>query len=121
MPAARSSTARSTNGRARFADNERYFVYRFEIGGRRHGRDAAAWTSQGEFLVQVSTTARAGTTVLEETRQDHRRLEPTAGASSTSRSSRILAGTLYMRIADSFPEDGWGGWLARLRLELQTE
>jgi hypothetical protein len=28
--------------------------------------------------------------------------------------------TLYVRIADSFPEDGWGGWLARLRLELQT-
>jgi hypothetical protein len=28
--------------------------------------------------------------------------------------------TLYLRIADSFPADGWGGWLARLRLELQT-
>jgi hypothetical protein len=28
--------------------------------------------------------------------------------------------TLYVRIADSFPEDGWGGWLARLRLELES-
>ena len=28
--------------------------------------------------------------------------------------------TLYVRIADSFPDDGWGGWLARLRLELTT-
>jgi hypothetical protein len=27
---------------------------------------------------------------------------------------------LYVRIADSFPDDGWGGWLARLRLELTT-
>jgi hypothetical protein len=30
------------------------------------------------------------------------------------------AETLHVRIADSFPGAGWGGWLARLRLERQT-
>jgi hypothetical protein len=33
---------------------------------------------------------------------------------------RLPAKTLYLRIADSFPEDGWGGWLAHLQLELAT-
>jgi hypothetical protein len=28
--------------------------------------------------------------------------------------------SVYLRIADSFRDDGWGGWLARLRLEQQT-
>jgi len=27
--------------------------------------------------------------------------------------------TLYVRISDNYPPDGWGGWLARLRLEMQ--
>jgi hypothetical protein len=27
--------------------------------------------------------------------------------------------TVYLRVADSFPADGWGGWLARTRLVLQ--
>jgi hypothetical protein len=26
--------------------------------------------------------------------------------------------TLYLRIGDSFPQDGWGGWLGHLKLEL---
>jgi hypothetical protein len=27
--------------------------------------------------------------------------------------------TLYVRVSDDYPPDGWGGWLAHLRLELQ--
>jgi hypothetical protein len=27
--------------------------------------------------------------------------------------------TFYLRFEDSFPEDGWGAWLSRLRLDLQ--
>jgi hypothetical protein len=26
--------------------------------------------------------------------------------------------TLYVRVGDSFPQDGWGGWLGHLKLEL---
>jgi hypothetical protein len=29
--------------------------------------------------------------------------------------SRIL----YLRVADSHPPDGWGGWLARVRLQME--
>jgi hypothetical protein len=107
------------DGHARFADNGRYFVYRFPIGA-----DVTDGTLrldlQAEYLVQASTDGTNWDTVLEETRR------------ITDGSNRgwqqidhvtDLAGpgqTLYLRIADSFPEDGWGGWLARLRLELQT-
>ncbi len=105
-------------GRARFADNERYFVYRFPI------RDGVTGGSlrldlQAEFLVQVSTDGQTWRTVLEETRRI------TDGSNRGWRELDVseLADpgeTLYVRIADSFPEDGWGGWLARLRLELQS-
>ena len=27
--------------------------------------------------------------------------------------------TVYVRLGDSQPDDGWGGWLARVELDLQ--
>ena len=33
---------------------------------------------------------------------------------------RGAARTFYLRIADSQPQDGWGAWLARVRLELRS-
>jgi hypothetical protein len=103
------------DGRGRFADNERYFVYRFEIGD-----DVTAGTLslllRAEFLVQVSNDGATWRTVLEETRRI------TDGTNEGTRDLDLMdlvepGETLYLRIADSFPDDGWGGWLARLRLE----
>ena len=106
------------DGRARFADNERYFVYRFPIG-----EDVTGGTLrldlQAEFLVQASTDGETWDTVLEETR----RITDGSNRGWQELDLSELAepgDTLYIRIADSFPEDGWGGWLARLRLEQQT-
>jgi predicted alpha-1,2-mannosidase len=105
------------DGRGRFADNERYFVYRFPIG-----EDVTAGTLslllRAEFLVQVSSDGASWRTVLEETRRI------TDGSNEGTRELDVMdlaapGETLYLRIADSFPEDGWGGWLAHLRLELQ--
>jgi predicted alpha-1,2-mannosidase len=105
------------DGRARFADNGRYFIYRFPIGADVTG-GTLRLDLQAEFLVQVSTDLEHWDPVLEETRRI------TDGSNRGWRELDVsdLAGpgeTLYLRIADSFPDDGWGGWLARLRLELQ--
>jgi predicted alpha-1,2-mannosidase len=106
------------DGHARFADNERYFVYRFPIGADVTG-GTLRLDLQAEFLVQASTDGQTWRTVLEETRRI------TDGSNRGWRELDVLdladpGETLYLRIADSFPDDGWGGWLARLRLELQT-
>jgi hypothetical protein len=106
------------DGRARFADNERYFVYRFPIRPEMTG-GTLRLDLQAEFLVQVSSDGQTWRTVLEETRRI------TDGSNRGWRQLNVndLARpgeTLYLRIADSFPDDGWGGWLARLRLELTT-
>ncbi len=106
-------------GNARFADNERYFVYRFEIGDDVSG-GTLRLLLHGEFLVQVSSDdGQTWETVLEETRRI------TDGSNHGWRELDVATladpgELLYLRIADSFPDDGWGGWLGRLRLELQT-
>jgi NPCBM-associated, NEW3 domain of alpha-galactosidase len=98
------------DGRARFADNERAFVYRFPASGGTLRLDL-----HNQFLVQVSADGQSWRTVLEETRRI---------TDGSNRGWREVGpaelppagGPLYVRIADSFPDDGWGGWLARLRL-----
>jgi hypothetical protein len=109
------------DGRARFADNERYFVYRFPI------REDATGGTLGldignQFLVQVSSDGASWRTVLRET-QEIRDLSNRDEDEWRELDVNDLAEpgeTLYVRIADSFPSDGWGGWLARLKLELTT-
>jgi predicted alpha-1,2-mannosidase len=106
------------DGRARFADNERYFVYRFPLEPNMTG-GTLRLDLQAEFLVQVSSDGRSWRTVLEEKRRI------TDGSNRGWRELDLAqlakpGETLYLRIADSFPDDGWGGWLARLRLEQQT-
>jgi hypothetical protein len=71
-----------------------------------------------QFLVQTSADGQSWETVLEETRQIR------DGSNRGERSVDLaeLLGddhVLYVRLADSQPADGWGGWLARVRLEMQ--
>ena len=71
-----------------------------------------------QFLIQASTDGQTWRTVLEETRNIR---------DGSNRGERSLdlnelrggADVLFIRLADSQPADGWGGWLARLRLEMQ--
>jgi alpha-galactosidase-like protein len=107
------------DGRARFADNERYFVYRFPI---REGatRGTLRLDMQAEFHVQVSSDGTNWRTVL---RQPERvRDGSNRGWRELKLEELIQPGQqlLYVRISDSFTDDGWGGWLARLRLEQAT-
>jgi predicted alpha-1,2-mannosidase len=107
------------DGRARFADNERYFVYRFPI---REGATSGTLRldMQAEFHVEVSSDGTSWRTVL---RQPVRvRDGSNRGWRELKLEDLIVPGQqfLYVRISDAFTDDGWGGWLARLRLEQAT-
>ena len=72
-----------------------------------------------QFLVRASTDNATWTTVLEETRPIRdvalNRAERTLDLNALRGDGR----TLYVRLQDSQPDDGWGAWLARLQLDLQ--
>jgi predicted alpha-1,2-mannosidase len=101
-------------GSNRFADNDHYFVYRFPLPA-----DTASGTVtlsiDNEFLVQASSDGQNWTTVLQETQQIR------DGSNKADRTIDIapFLGTdkvVYIRVADSFPQDGWGGRVSHLNV-----
>ncbi|MFD0473199.1 hypothetical protein ACFQ0B_36780 [Nonomuraea thailandensis] len=101
------------DGRARFTDGDSHAVYRFELPA---GASAGSLTLDigNQFLVQVSPDNQSWRTVLREdanvrdlSNRQQRTVEVGGGR------------TFYLRLADSRPQDGWGAWLARVRLEVQ--
>ncbi len=91
----------------RFADGHSYFVYRFPFPAGTTTA-AATITIDNEYVVQVSGDGQQWTTVATETQQIH------DGENKAARTFDLTpylgpdkAG--YVRIADSFPDDGWGG------------
>ncbi|MFC7111452.1 NEW3 domain-containing protein [Nonomuraea rubra] len=101
------------DGRARFTDGDSQAVYRFALPA------GATWGSLtldigNQFLVQVSPDNQNWRTVLQES-ANVRDL-----SNREQRSVDLGEGrSFYLRIADSRPQDGWGAWLARVRLELR--
>ncbi|MCF6476550.1 glycoside hydrolase family 92 protein [Nonomuraea sp. MG754425] len=101
------------DGRARFTDGDSQAVYRFELPARATG-GTLTLDIGNQFLVQVSPDNRSWRTVLQESgnvRDLSNRAERTVDLGEGR--------TFYVRLADSRPEDGWGSWLARLRLHLR--
>ena len=95
----------------RFADGHSYFVYRFPFPADTTSASATL-TIDNEFVVQVSGDGQTWTTVATETNQEHdgnnkaaRTFDLTPYLGPAAGSSR--AG--YVRVSDSFPDDGWGG------------
>lgn len=91
----------------RFADGGHYFVYRFPLPG--DTTDARVkLTLDAEYLIQVSPDAKTWTTVL---REDQPVTDGSNKATTTIDLTPALAAdkTVYLRVADSFPNDGWGG------------
>ncbi|MGW7682649.1 glycoside hydrolase family 76 protein [Kribbella sp. NPDC054772] len=91
----------------RFADGHSYFVYRFPFPSDTT-KASATLTIDNEFVVQVSGDGQNWTTVATETNQEHDGnnkaartfdLTPYLGADKAG----------YVRVSDSFPNDGWGG------------
>jgi predicted alpha-1,2-mannosidase len=105
------------DGNGRFADNGSHFTYRFDIPP---GATGGTLTLEigNEFVVDVSPDNATWRTVLKETAEEH----DLNNLTDRTLDLADLAGgarTLYVRVGDSFPSDGWGGWLGHLRLELQ--
>jgi predicted alpha-1,2-mannosidase len=109
----------NVNGRdGRYADNAAHFTYRFDIP-----EDVTGGTLTldigNQFLVDVSTDGQNWTTVLRDTAgtTDLSNLQPRSLDLNTLRAGQQ---TLFVRVGDARPENGWGGWLASLRLQLTT-
>ncbi|MFC5834600.1 NEW3 domain-containing protein [Nonomuraea insulae] len=98
------------DGRARFTDGDAHATYRFQLPA-----PASLTLDIGnQFLVQVSEDNQTWRTVLREeanVRDLSNRAERTIDVGD--------ARTFYLRIADGQPQDGWGSWLARVRLDLR--
>jgi hypothetical protein len=106
------------DGHARFADGGSHFAYRFDLPSRVTG-GRLTLDIGNQFLVRVSPDGQSWRTVLEET-QPVRDLSNRRERPLDLNELRGQGRTLFVRVEDSQKDDGWGGWLARLKLELQT-
>jgi hypothetical protein len=106
------------DGNARFADGNSHFTYRFDLPSAVTG-GMLTLDIGNQFLVQVSPDNLSWRTVLEESETGDTGLRNRAERSFDLNELRGQSQTLYVRIADSHTEDGWGGWLARLRLDMR--
>jgi hypothetical protein len=70
-----------------------------------------------QFLVQVSLDNQAWRTVLQEC-ANVRDLSNRAPRTLDLNELRGAGRPFYLRIADSPPQDGWGAWPAKARLDL---
>ena len=105
------------DGEGRFTDGGTHATYRFQLPADTQG-GTVTLDIGNQFLVEASTDNQSWTTVLKEdapVRDLSNRSERTLDLNALRGSSR----TLYLRLGDSQPDDGWGGWLARLKLDLQ--
>jgi hypothetical protein len=106
-------------GNARFADGNNHFTYRFDLPADVTGGKLTLDIGN-QFLVQVSPDNQSWRTVLlADVPPGDTGLRNRAERELDLNDLRGQSSTLYLRIADSHTEDGWGGWLARLTLELQ--
>ena len=106
------------DGAARFADGNSSFTYRFELPAGVTG-GTLTLDIGNQFLVEASGDGQRWRTVLTGSTTEQNlgnREERSLDLNALRGESR----TLYVRVGDSKPTDGWGGWLARLTLELQT-
>lgn len=91
----------------RFADGNSHFTYKFPFPSDTTAAQVTL-TIDNEFLVSVSPDNKTWTTVLTETEQDH------DGQNKAARTIDLAPylgpdKAVYVRVADSFPQDGWGG------------
>ncbi|GAA3597864.1 GH92 family glycosyl hydrolase [Nonomuraea rosea] len=104
------------DGRARFTDGDSHATYRFELPAQVTGGSLTLELGN-QFLVQVSPDNQTWRTVLQES-ANVRDLSNRAPRTLDLNELRGAGRTFYLRIADSQPQDGWGAWLAKARLDL---
>ena len=105
------------DGRGRFTDGNNHATYRFLLPDDVTGGTLTLEVGN-EFLVEASTDNATWTEVLRETAQEHD-LENLAERTLDLNELRGGGREVYIRLGDAKPDDGWGGWLGRVRLEMQ--
>jgi predicted alpha-1,2-mannosidase len=106
------------DGHARFADGGSYWVYRFRLPANVTGGKLTLDIGN-QFLVRASPdgqTWSADPVLQAESRETN--LGNRRPYELDLNTLRGTSQTLYLRFEDKWKEDGWGPWLARLKLEL---
>jgi hypothetical protein len=108
------------DGHGRFADNGSHFTYRFDLPADVTG-GTMTLVIGNEYVVDVSSDGQSWTTAARESREIHD-LSNLGNPPQTIDLAPLLAQghTIYVRIGDSKPDDGWGGWLGHLTLRMTT-
>jgi predicted alpha-1,6-mannanase (GH76 family) len=96
----------------RFADGNAYFVYRFPFPSGTTSASATL-TIDNEYAVEVSGDGRQWTPLARETEHIHSG-ENKAALTFDLTSHLGPDKAAYIRISDSFPDEGWGGRLYHL-------
>jgi hypothetical protein len=99
----------------RYADNAAHFTYRFDLPADVTGASLTL-SIANEYVVKVSSDDSAWREVARETREimDRSNLDP-----PTEIDLGAVSGTLFVRVEDAKPDDGWGGWLSHLTLRMR--
>lgn len=97
----------SNGPRNRFADGESYFVYRFPFPAETTSAEATL-TIDNQYRVEAGSDGETWTQVLIEDQP------VTDGSNKTDQTIDLTPylgaeKTVYLRVSDSFPDDGWGG------------
>ena len=105
------------NNGGRFADNGTYFTYRFTLPAGVTG-GTVTLDMGNQFVVSASTDNQNWTEVLRESRE----IRDLSNRQDYQLDLNALRGggrTVYLRVQDSKPDDGWGGWVASVRVVSQ--
>jgi predicted alpha-1,2-mannosidase len=105
------------NNGGRFADNGTYFTYRFTLPAGVTG-GTLTLDMGNQFVVSSSTDNQTWTEHLRETRE----IRDLSNRDEYELQLNDLRGggrTFYLRVQDSKPTDGWGGWVAGVRVVAQ--
>ncbi len=105
------------NNGGRYADNGTHFTYRFTLPAGVTG-GTLTLDMGNQFLVSSSTDGATWTEVLRES-GEIRDLSNRRDYVLDLNTLRGGGRTVYLRVQDSKPDDGWGGWVAGVRVVSQ--
>jgi hypothetical protein len=105
------------DGRARFTDGNTTATYRFQLPADVQGGTITLRIG-AEFVVHASTDGTNWEEVLRWDGHEHN-LGNLANRTLDLNALRDGGRTVYLRMGDSLPDDGWGGWLARVWVEME--
>ena len=104
----------------RFADGNAHFTYRFPFPSDTTSAHVTL-TIDAEYLVQVSSDNQNWTTVLKEDQpvtDGSNKADQTIDLTPYLGASTDGSRTIYLKVSDSFPNDGWGGRVYHVKADI---